>query len=100
MTLELTINGETSQYAIDPRTPLIDVLRDHCRLTGAKSVCREGFCGACTVIIDGEPVPSCLRPVGMLVGSEIVGLNASGRAPAAAVAGGSGRPSREPTPRR
>ena len=72
MTLELTINGETSQYAIDPRTPLIDVLRDHCRLTGAKSVCREGFCGACTVIIDGEPVPSCLRPVGMLVGSEIV----------------------------
>lgn len=72
MTLELTINGETNAFAVDARTPLIDVLRDHCRLTGAKSVCREGFCGACTVIIDGEAVPSCLRPVGMLAGSEIV----------------------------
>lgn len=72
MTVELTINGETDTFDVDARTPLIDVLRDRCRLTGAKSVCREGFCGACTVIIDGEAVPSCLRPVGMLAGSEIV----------------------------
>ena len=72
MTVELSINGETRAFAVDDRTPLIDVLRDHCRLTGAKSVCREGFCGACSVIIDGEAVPSCLRPVGLLVGSEIV----------------------------
>jgi len=72
MTVELTINGEANALDIDPRTPLIDVLRDRCRLTGAKSVCREGFCGACSVIIDGEAVPSCLRPVGMLAGSEIV----------------------------
>ena len=72
MTVALSINGETRAFAVDDRTPLIDVLRDHCRLTGAKSVCREGFCGACSVIIDGEAVPSCLRPVGLLVGSEIV----------------------------
>ncbi|CAN7697767.1 (2Fe-2S)-binding protein [Rhizobium sp. LjRoot254] len=72
MTVELTINGETNAFAVDPRTPLLDVLRDHCRLTGAKSVCREGFCGACIVIINGEAAPSCLRPVGMLDGSEIV----------------------------
>lgn len=72
MTVELTINGESRAFAVDPRTPLIDVLRDHCRLTGAKAVCREGFCGACSVIIDGEAVPSCLRPVGLLGESEIV----------------------------
>lgn len=72
MSIELTINGEVRDFAVDPRKPLIDVLRDDCRLTGAKSVCREGFCGACTVHIDGEPVPSCLRPVGLLEGSHIV----------------------------
>lgn len=72
MTIELTINGEAHDFAVDPRTPLLDVLREDCRLTGAKSVCREGFCGACMVIVDGEAVPSCLRPVGMLAGSEVV----------------------------
>lgn len=72
MTLTLSINGEARDFAVDPMVPLLDVLRDHCRLTGAKSVCREGFCGACTVLVDGEAVPSCLRPAGLLVGSEIV----------------------------
>ena len=72
MTVELTINGEIREFAIDPRKSLLDVLRDDCRLTGAKSVCREGFCGACIVHIDGEPVPSCLRPVGLLQGCKIV----------------------------
>lgn len=72
MSIELIINGEVRNIAADPRTALLDVLRDNCRLTGAKSVCREGFCGACTVLIDGEAVPSCLRPVGMLDGRSIV----------------------------
>lgn len=72
MTIELIINGETRNVAADPRTALLDVLRDSCRLTGAKAVCREGFCGACTVLVDGEAVPSCLRPVGMLEGRSIV----------------------------
>lgn len=72
MNIDLTINGERHSLDIDPRTPLLDVLRDDCRLTGAKPVCREGFCGACMVLENGEPVPSCLRPVGMLVGSDIV----------------------------
>ncbi|MGD9862643.1 MAG: (2Fe-2S)-binding protein [Pseudodonghicola sp.] len=72
MTIELTVNGETRRLAADPRTPLLDVLRDDLRLTGAKAVCREGFCGACTVHLDGEPVPACLLPVGTLAGREIV----------------------------
>lgn len=72
MAIELDINGETRVLHVDPRTPLIDVLRDTLRLTGAKSVCREGFCGACTVHVDGEPVPACLRPVGLLAGRSIV----------------------------
>lgn len=72
MPVALTINDETVALDIDPRTPLLDVLRDRCRLTGAKAVCREGFCGACMVLIDGEAVPSCLRPVGILQGCRIV----------------------------
>ncbi len=81
MPIELNINGDTITLEIDPRTPLLDVLRDRQRLTGAKAVCREGFCGACTVHVDGQPVPSCLRPVGMLQGCRIVtveGLAPSG----------------------
>ena len=72
MPIELTLNGETVTLEIDPRTPLLDVLRDRQRLTGAKAVCREGFCGACIVHIDGEAVPSCLRPIGLLYGCSIV----------------------------
>lgn len=70
--IELTVNGETRAVAADARLPLLDLLRDHCRLTGAKAVCREGFCGACTVWIDGAAVPSCLTPAGMAAGREIV----------------------------
>ena len=72
MPIELTLNGETITLEIDPRTPLLDVLRDRQRLPGAKAVCREGFCGACTVHIDGEAVPSCLRPIGLLHGCSVV----------------------------
>ena len=72
MPIELTLNGETITLEIDPRTPLLDILRDRQRLTGAKAVCREGFCGACTVHIDGEAVPSCLRPIGLLHGCSVV----------------------------
>lgn len=71
MTIELIINGEARDLSIDPRKSLLDVLREDCRLTGAKSVCREGFCGACMVLVDGEAVPSCLRPAGMVAGREI-----------------------------
>lgn len=72
MPIALRINGEDVTVDVDPRTSLLDVLRDRRRLTGAKGVCLEGFCGACTVHVDGTPTPSCLRPVGLLQGCEIV----------------------------
>lgn len=72
MAILLNINGETRHFHGDPRTPLVDVLRDNMRMTGTKSVCRGGFCGACMVMINGAPIPSCQRPVGLLGDAEIV----------------------------
>ena len=60
MLLEFTVNGQARSVAVDPETRLIDVLRDHLDLTGTKEGCGEGECGACTVIMDGETVNSCL----------------------------------------
>ncbi|MCZ4071998.1 (2Fe-2S)-binding protein [Agrobacterium tumefaciens] len=78
MTLTLTINGEDRLFHGDPMTPLVDVLRESALLTGAKAVCREGFCGACTVHIDGIPTPSCLKPAGLAVGCDITSIEGLG----------------------
>lgn len=81
MTMALTINGETCACERDPMTPLIDVLREDLALTGAKAVCREGFCGACMVLIDGAPAVSCLTPLALAAGRDIrtiEGLSADG----------------------
>ncbi|MDQ0475206.1 (2Fe-2S)-binding protein [Labrys wisconsinensis] len=67
----LTVNGEERASRSGPMTPLLDVLREEFFLTGAKAVCREGFCGACTVHLDGEPVASCLVPLGAAAGREV-----------------------------
>lgn len=72
MPLRLNINGEDRLSASDPLTPLVDVLRDEFFLTGAKVVCREGFCGACTVLLAGRPVMSCLMPVGLAEGCAVL----------------------------
>ncbi|MCI2400937.1 (2Fe-2S)-binding protein [Aliiroseovarius subalbicans] len=66
------INGEERSLTCDPRTPLVDVLRNELRLTGTRNVCREGYCGACSVHVDGKPMSSCLLPVGTLEGRDIV----------------------------
>jgi carbon-monoxide dehydrogenase small subunit len=71
MSLRLNVNGEDRYSAAEPLTPLVDVLRDEFHLTGAKIVCREGFCGACTVLLDGRPVMSCLVPVGLAADCEV-----------------------------
>lgn len=71
MSLRLVVNGEDRVSRAEPLTPLVDVLRDEFHLTGAKVACREGFCGACTVHLDGQPVVSCLVPLGMVEGREV-----------------------------
>ena len=82
MTLHLTVNGVS--YALDAPglTPLLDILRERLVLTGAKPVCREGFCGACLVLIDDMPRTACLTPAGTVQGADIrtiEGLGEPGR---------------------
>jgi carbon-monoxide dehydrogenase small subunit len=57
---KLRINGVTYEVTIEPRRTLLEVLRDNLGLTGAKKACDTGDCGACTVLMDGKPVASCL----------------------------------------
>lgn len=78
MSVHLTVNGEERVFEGDPLTPLLDVLRDTLFLTGAKAACREGFCGACTVHVDGVPTMSCLRPVALVEGSPVVTIEGLG----------------------
>jgi aerobic-type carbon monoxide dehydrogenase small subunit (CoxS/CutS family) len=61
--MDLQINGRTHKIQGDPERSLLGVLRDELDLTGTKYGCGEGQCGACTVLIDGAPVRSCLTPV-------------------------------------
>ncbi|MGB2964176.1 MAG: (2Fe-2S)-binding protein [Anaerolineales bacterium] len=58
--LSVTVNGQSYQKNLDPRTLLSDFLRNDLRLTGTHVGCEHGVCGACTVLLDGEPVRSCL----------------------------------------
>jgi xanthine dehydrogenase YagT iron-sulfur-binding subunit len=58
--LELEINGHSHVLSLDPRTTLLDALREHLALTGSKKGCDHGQCGACTVLIDGRRINSCL----------------------------------------
>ena len=60
MKVELNVNGETRAAEVEPRTTLLDCLRDKLLLTGAHAGCEHGVCGACTVLLDGEPARSCL----------------------------------------
>lgn len=70
--IELNVNGRTHEVVVRPRQTLLEVLRDSLGLTGAKEGCGLGGCGACTVLLDGEPVLSCLMLVERAVDKEIV----------------------------
>ena len=76
--MQFTLNGEAHASEAHPMSRLLDVLREDFGLTGTKEGCGEGECGACTVLIDGEPVCSCLIPVSQADGADVVtieGLN-------------------------
>jgi carbon-monoxide dehydrogenase small subunit len=58
--IELLVNDESYEVAVEPQTTLLEVLRDHLGLTGAKEACGTGECGSCTVLAEGKPILSCL----------------------------------------
>ena len=79
---ELHVNGSTHSIDADAETSLLSVLRDQLDLTGSKYGCGEGQCGACTVLIDGNPRRSCITPVGVAAPKQITtieGLAENGR---------------------
>jgi nicotinate dehydrogenase subunit A len=69
--MNLNVNGRVHTVDADPDTPLLYVLRDQLALIGAKFGCGLGQCGACTVIVDGKPVFSCVTPISVLGGRSI-----------------------------
>jgi carbon-monoxide dehydrogenase small subunit len=80
--LELAVNGRSHEVDVPPAARLLDVLRAALGLTGTKEGCGEGECGACTMILDGAPVMSCLVPVIQAAGRQILtveGVAADGR---------------------
>ncbi len=70
--LDLIVNGRRRTVEVDPATSLLLALRDTLDLTGSKYGCGEGQCGACTVLLDGRPVRSCITPVGSVGARPIV----------------------------
>jgi aerobic-type carbon monoxide dehydrogenase small subunit (CoxS/CutS family) len=81
--ITFTVNGRRYQHVPpDPDRPLLDVLREDLQLTGTKCGCREGRCGACTVLINGKSVPSCLTPISKVDQAAITtieGLSSQGK---------------------
>lgn len=71
MSIAFTVNGSTVRVAADPTTPLLDVLRNELDLKGARYGCGLEQCGACMVLVDGEPVFACAREVGSVAGRSI-----------------------------
>ena len=68
---ELSVNGQARKVTAEPRATLLDVLRDHLELTGAKPVCDRGACGACTVHLDGKAICACMLLALDAVGREV-----------------------------
>lgn len=83
VTVTFTVNGQSKTLTIEPRVTLLDALREHLRLTGAKKGCDHGQCGACTVLVNGARINSCLNFAVMHQGHEITTIEglASGERP-------------------
>ncbi len=76
----MTINGKLAPLPDDPDALLVDVVRDALALTGTKLVCGAGVCGACTVLVDGEPVVSCLMPARAAANTNVTTVEGIGAA--------------------
>ena len=76
--IRLHVNGEDYALELDPRTTLLDALREHLRLTGSKKGCDQGQCGACTVIVEGRRINSCLTLAVMHDGDQITTIEGLG----------------------
>ena len=76
--MNLTVNGRTHEVEAAPLTPLLNVLREELTITSPKAGCQQGGCGACTVLVDGQPTRSCLLPVAAVDGAEITTVEGIG----------------------
>jgi xanthine dehydrogenase YagT iron-sulfur-binding subunit len=76
--LTLHVNGAARQVTVEPRVTLLRALRNHLDLTGAKEICDRGACGGCTVLLDGEPVTSCLMLAADAEGRQITTVEGLG----------------------
>ena len=76
--MRFTLNGVATDVDAHPMSRLLDVVREQCQLTGTKEGCGEGECGACTVLVDGDPVCSCLVPLAQVEGAEVLTIEGLG----------------------
>lgn len=74
----ITVNGMTMRVSARRGTSLLELLRENLGLTGAKEGCNHGECGACTVLVNGKPVASCLTPVEKAIGKEVLTVEGLG----------------------
>ncbi len=77
-TIRFSLNGKKIEIKMDPTQTLLWVLRNQLGLTGTKYGCGMGFCGACTVLLDKEPVRSCMLPIGDVAGKELITIEGLG----------------------
>jgi nicotinate dehydrogenase subunit A len=76
--ISLTVNGSSYSADIDPETPLLFVLQDDLKLNGPKFGCGLAQCGACTVLLDGKPIRSCVTPVSAANGHQVITIEGLG----------------------
>jgi aerobic carbon-monoxide dehydrogenase small subunit len=76
--MRITLNGKRVRVDAHPMTRLLDAVREHCGLTGTKEGCGEGECGACTVLVDGQPVNSCLIPLAQVANARVTTIEGLG----------------------
>lgn len=78
LTIHMQVNGKSKTLEVDPRTTLLDALRENMQLTGTKKGCDRGQCGACTVLIDGKRINSCLVLVARCEGAQVTTIEGLG----------------------